>query len=190
MKEGSDYVTRYPWKYTENGCPNIGECEYRKDGICQKPEIPTKKGCSETWLFYVRRLYKWVERYNKEKEGGEIMNFNEMSNKMNGNKKAYFDLLPTVLNGISGYIVYDWKNILDTDGTPLKYRIGDGAYFVSVDNNREILIIDELNTFRYIRRGDFISKELWKNYLSIMIQAGHRLTQILREERRMVRFEI
>ena len=109
-----------------------------------------------------------------------------------GNKEAYFDLLPTVLNGVSGYIVYDWKNILDTDGTPLKYKIGDGAYFVAVNDNREILIIDALNTFRYIRRGDFISKELWINYISVMINAGDRLTQILREERKskIIRFEI
>ena len=109
-----------------------------------------------------------------------------------GNKEAYFDLLPTILNGVSGYIVCDWENVLDTDETPLKYKIGDGAYFISVNNNREILIIDALNTFRYIRRGDFVSKELWKNYLSVMINAGHRLTQILREERKskMIRFKI
>ena len=141
------------------------------------------------------KFIHFVESHGLQKSGRCQERYERLINKrdkVSGNKEAYFDLLPTILNGVSGYIVCDWKNVLDTDETPLKYKIGDGVYFISVNNNREILIIDALNTFRYIRRGDFISKELWKNYLSIMIQAGHRLTQILREERKskMVRFKI
>ena len=141
------------------------------------------------------KFIHFVESHGLQKSGRCQERYERLINKrdkVSGNKEAYFDLLPTVLNGISGYIVCDWKNVLDTDRTPLKYKIGDGTYFVAVNDNREILIIDALNTFRYIRRGDFISKELWRNYFSVMINAGHRLAQIFKEERKskIIRFKI
>ena len=109
-------------------------------------------------------------------------------------KKAVFILLPTTKDNIEGYIVKGWENVLKYRELPEEYcdkwhvfafwETQDGkAIFIQLEEKMPVCIVKEM----------FCSKEDWnKWYYQPMLQAGHRLSKILEEQRKpkIIRVEI
>ena len=103
-------------------------------------------------------------------------------------KKAVFYLEPTTKDEIEGYIVRGWENVLESKQLPMEYLQGK-PLFVAVKDC--IKICDGTTVFSFTKNALF-SKADWNNLYSLMLQAGHRLSKILKEQRKpeIVKFEI
>jgi hypothetical protein len=107
-------------------------------------------------------------------------------------KKAVFILQPTTQNGIKGYIVKGWENVLKKEELPKEYFYKAPTFFAM---EKKIVIGYLFGAFPMqvqIIKDDFLSKYEWEKSYQLMLQAGHRLGEILKEQRKpkTIRMEI
>jgi len=113
-------------------------------------------------------------------------------------KKAVFILQPTIQNGVDGYIVKGWENVLQYKELPEEYFKGYPIfYYVVIDyeitNKNKIVITGSPCSYLIdLYKDMFFDKKYWSEILEILQQAGHRLSQILEEQRKpeVIRVEI
>jgi hypothetical protein len=101
--------------------------------------------------------------------------------KENKTKKATFILLPTTKDNIEGFVVKGWENVLKRNELPERYFF-HYPLFHEVDG--DITIDKSFGEAFFLKKGDFVSKEKWDYIYQSMLQAGHRLSKILEEQRK------
>ena len=108
-------------------------------------------------------------------------------------KKAAFYLEPTTLRGEEGYIIRNWENVLKERELPVEYF--DGFPFFYLDDGGDVKVrgklINPLTPYTYyLIKNDFIDERVWEKIHKLLIESGHRLSEILKEQRKPIRVEI
>ena len=90
-------------------------------------------------------------------------------------KKAVFYLEPTTINGVDGYIIRGWKNVLSWQELPQEYNTKAPCF----SENRGFIAVGKKDRIYFLYKDMFVSKESWDEIYHIMKQAGQRLSDIL-----------
>jgi hypothetical protein len=100
-------------------------------------------------------------------------------------KKAVFYLEPTIRDGVEGYIIRDWKNVLSWKQLPYEYNMK----FPCFAENRGYIEISNKGRVYFIFKDMFVSTDSWNECYRIMRQAGQRLSDILHKPK-IIKVEI
>jgi hypothetical protein len=90
-------------------------------------------------------------------------------------KRAIFYLEPATKDGVEGYIVKGWENVLPAKRLPYEYYMMTPNFV----NKGDFILIADYGSAFFITRGMFLSLKDWDVCYRVMLQAGRRLSEIL-----------